>query len=175
MRRTLLAVLAPVLLAAPTAASADDSAAAAPDRSATSGPDRPAAADSALRAALQASIDHHLGRPYVWGACGLKSYDCSGFVWRLMLENGILVKRTTARKYYMVLPEVSEADRWAFGNVVFFSNRKHCGIVNSRDTFYHAQTSKGTTLSRFDPLWRGRICGIRALPRAAPPDTSVAD
>jgi len=97
---------------------------------------RPAATDSALRAALQASIDDHLGQPYVWGACGLKSYDCSGFVSRVMLKNVILKKRTTGRGYYMVLSKVSEADRWAFGKVVFFSNRRYCGIVNSRYTFY---------------------------------------
>jgi len=141
----------------------------------TASPATSAAADSLSTAALQAAIDRHLGRPYVWGACGLKSYDCSGFVWRVMLENGILMKRTTARKFYLVLPKVSEADRWTFGNVVLFSNRKHCGIVRSRDTFYHAQMSQGTKLSRFDPLWRGRISGIRALPRTAPPDTLDAD
>ena len=92
-----------------------------------------------------------------------------------MLDNGILMKRTTARKMYLVLPKVSEADRWAFGNVVFFSNRKHCGLVNSREAFYHAQTSTGTNLSAFDPLWRGKICGVRALPRVAVRDTSRGD
>ena len=125
--------------------------------------------------ALRSSIEGHLGRPYVWGSSGLKSFDCSGYVWRVLWENGILMKRTTARKLYMVLPKVSEADRWSFGNVVFFDNRKHCGIVASHDTFYHAQTSTGTNLSRFDPLWRRKICGIRTLPRQAARDTTKDD
>ena len=46
---------------------------------------------------IKSTIENHLGRPYVWGSSGLKSFDCSGFVWRVMYENGILLKRTTAR------------------------------------------------------------------------------
>ena len=48
---------------------------------------------------VKTAIQNHLGRPYVWGASGIKSFDCSGFVWRVMYENGILIKRTTARKF----------------------------------------------------------------------------
>ncbi len=132
-------------------------------------PDSSAGLSAAARAAVRASIEHHLHRPYVWGSCGLKSFDCSGFVWRLMSENGILIKRTTARKFYMCLPKVAEGDRWNFGNVVFFSNLKHCGIVDTPETFYHAAVSVGTHQSRFDPVWRGRICGIRAMPRIQQP------
>ena len=113
---------------------------------------------------VRAIIESHLGRPYIWGACGLKSFDCSGFVWRVMQENGVLVKRTTARKYYMSLPKVAEGERLRFGNIVFFSNLKHCGIVDTRERFYHAAVSTGTHLSRFDPHWRPRISGVRAMP-----------
>ncbi|HEY3216847.1 MAG TPA: NlpC/P60 family protein [Candidatus Eisenbacteria bacterium] len=113
---------------------------------------------------LRAIIESHLGRPYVWGSCGLKSFDCSGFVWRVMQENGILLKRTTARKYYLSLPKVSDQERWRFGNVVFFSNLKHCGIVEGREGFYHAAVSAGTHRSQFDPLWRQKISGVRAMP-----------
>jgi len=52
---------------------------------------------------VRSSIEKNLGRPYVWGAAGLKSFDCSGFIWRVMYDNGILLKRTTARKFYMTL------------------------------------------------------------------------
>ena len=122
---------------------------------------------------LQAVIERHLGRPYVWGSSGLKSYDCSGFVWRVMNENGILIKRTTARKYFLTLPRVSDDDRWAFGNIVFFSNLKHCGIVRTPETFYHAAVSAGTHVSRFDPLWRGKVSGVRAMPRLAGPEATA--
>jgi len=114
------------------------------------------------------TIERHLGRPYVWGTSGLKSFDCSGFVWRILIDNGVLVKRTTARKYYMSLPRVA-GDRWRFGNIVFFDNMKHCGIVDGPDAFYHAQSSVGTNRSPLSPFWRAKVCGVRAvaLPAAA--------
>ena len=117
--------------------------------------------------AVQGVIRSHLGRPYVWGASGLKSFDCSGFVWRVMQESGITLKRTTARKLYMVLPKVSDSDRYAAGNIVFFDALKHCGIVESKSGFYHAGVIGGTNLSPFDALWRKKVCGFRAMPKHA--------
>lgn len=113
---------------------------------------------------LRACIERHLGRPYVWGATGLKSFDCSGFVWRTMLEHGVFLKRTTARKYFMCLKKVDEKQKWSFPNLVFFDDLQHVGIVNDKGTFYHSQSSRGTNLSSFDPYWRGRVCGFRAMP-----------
>ena len=139
--------------------------AAALGRAEGSSGDEGAPADSTTRARVLPIIERHLGRPYVWGSTGLKSYDCSGFVWRVMQESGIMIKRTTARKYFMCLPKVADEERWRFGNIVFFSHLKHCGIVDSPETFYHSATSTGTHLSRFDPLWRGRVAGVRAMPR----------
>lgn len=121
-----------------------------------------AAADPWSR--VQAVIERHLGRPYVWGSSGLKSFDCSGFVWRVMNDNGILIKRTTARKYFLALPKVSDEERWRFGNIVFFSNLKHCGIVQTPETFYHAAVSAGTHVSRLNAFWRRRLSGVRAMP-----------
>jgi len=113
---------------------------------------------------MRTVISSHLGRPYVWGATGLKTFDCSGFIWRVMMENGILTKRTTARKFYLSLPKVNQNDRWQFGTLVFFDDLKHVGIVNSKDSFFHAQVSRGTNLSTFDPFWRPKVYGFRAIP-----------
>jgi cell wall-associated NlpC family hydrolase len=113
---------------------------------------------------LKLVIDRHLGKPYVWGASGLKGFDCSGFVWRVLNDNGIYMKRTTARKLYMSLPKTSADKRWNFGNIVFFDNLKHCGIVCSRDTFYHAESTIGTNLSRFRPYWQKKIVDVRQVP-----------
>jgi cell wall-associated NlpC family hydrolase len=110
---------------------------------------------------LKNTIGHYLGKPYVWGASGIKSFDCSGFVWRVLNENGIYFKRTSARKLYMSLDKTSPASAWNFGNIVFFDNLKHCGIVYNRKEFYHAAVSKGTNLSDFDPFWREKIVGVR--------------
>jgi cell wall-associated NlpC family hydrolase len=113
---------------------------------------------------IHRAIEKHLGKPYVWGAAGLKSFDCSGFIWRIMADNGMLVKRTTARKLYMSFPRVPKNSSYDTGSLVFFDNLKHVGIVKDRETFYHAQVSKGTNLSSFDPYWRRKICGFRGMP-----------
>jgi cell wall-associated NlpC family hydrolase len=113
---------------------------------------------------IRRTAEKHLGRPYVWGAVGLKSFDCSGFIWRVMAENGILVKRTTARKLYMSLPRTQKGGSYDSGALVFFDNLKHVGLVKDRESFYHAQVSIGTNLSAFDPYWRHKICGFRRLP-----------
>ena len=113
---------------------------------------------------IQSTVEKYLGKPYVWGASGLKSFDCSGFVWRIMAENGILVKRTTARKLYMSLPRARKGNSYDSRTLVFFDNLKHVGIVKDRESFYHAQVSIGTNLSAFDPYWRRKICGFRRFP-----------
>jgi peptidoglycan DL-endopeptidase LytE len=123
----------------------------------------PGAPDSWDR--IKATIESYLGRPYVWGATGLKSFDCSGFVWRVLNDNGILMKRTTARKLYFSLPKPGEGATWSSGNIVFFDDLRHCGIVNDRQSFYHAGVTLGTTLSRFHPFWQVRIVGIRCPPQ----------
>jgi cell wall-associated NlpC family hydrolase len=121
---------------------------------------------------LKTVIENHLGRPYVWGASGLKSFDCSGFVWRVLRENGVLLKRTTARKLYFCLSPVSENEKWTFGNLVFFDDLKHCGIIAGPDKFYHSESSIGTNLSDFDPFWRPKIYGIRAIRSFPAADTA---
>jgi cell wall-associated NlpC family hydrolase len=119
---------------------------------------------------VKATIQRNLGRPYVWGSSGLKSFDCSGFVWRVMYENGILVKRTTARKFYLTLPKATKEDQASFGTLIFFDDLKHVGIVDDSTNFYHTQVSRGTNRSEMTPFWRNKIYGFRKLPapEAAP-------
>jgi peptidoglycan endopeptidase LytE len=113
---------------------------------------------------VKTAIERNLGRPYVWGAAGMKSFDCSGFVWRVLYENGVLMKRTTARKYYMMLKPVPKSEQWNFGTLVFFDDLKHIGIVDSPTAFYHAQVSAGTNRSPMNSFWRPKVYGFRQLP-----------
>jgi cell wall-associated NlpC family hydrolase len=123
-----------------------------------------AAGSDGFWAGVKAAIDSHLGRPYVWGSTGLKSFDCSGFVWRVMADNGLLIKRTTARKLYLTLPRASKDEQWNFGTLVFFDDLKHMGIVDSREAFYHSESSIGTNRSPMNPFWRNKIFGFRKMP-----------
>jgi len=113
---------------------------------------------------LRTTIERHLYRPYVWGSSGLKSFDCSGFVWRVMNDSGVLIKRTTARKFYMSLPAVEQNQEYKPGNIVFFDDLRHCGIVSNERKFYHARSSMGTTLDSFDSYWNQKVFGFRAIP-----------
>ncbi len=119
---------------------------------------------------VRTSIQRHLGRPYVWGADGLKSFDCSGFVWRVMFENGILMKRTTARKFYMTLPKATRDDQLNFGTLIFFDDLKHIGIIDDKSAFYHAQVSIGTNRSEMTSFWKKKVFGYRKLPIPQQPD-----
>ena len=114
--------------------------------------------------AMRSTIEKYLGLPYVWGSSGLKSFDCSGLLWRVMYENGIMFKRTTARKFYMILPPAAKDEQWSFGTFVFFDDLKHVGIVDTPDAFYHAQVSVGTNRSPMNSFWRRKIYGFRRLP-----------
>ena len=112
---------------------------------------------------FRTAIERHLRRPYVWGSSGLKSFDCSGFIWRAMKDSGVLIKRTTARKLYLSLPAVEQDKEYKPGNIVFFDDLKHCGIVSNERKFYHAGSSTGTTIESFDPYWRDKVIGFRAI------------
>jgi cell wall-associated NlpC family hydrolase len=113
---------------------------------------------------IKTAIERNLGRPYVWGATGQKSFDCSGFIWRVMYENGILMKRTTARKFYMMLKPAAKEEQGNFGTVVFFDDLKHVGIIDSPQAFYHAQSVVGTNRSQMSPYWKKMVYGYRLLP-----------
>jgi cell wall-associated NlpC family hydrolase len=122
------------------------------------------AAANSLWDGIKVAIQKHLGRPYVWGAAGLKSFDCSGFVWRVMYDNGMLVKRTTARKFYITLQKAKPAEQSTFGSLIFFDDLKNIGIVDDSTAFYHSQVSRGTNRSQMTPFWRQKIYGYRKLP-----------
>ena len=125
-------------------------------------------AETSLWDRIEAAIGQNLGRPYVWGADGKKSFDCSGFVWRVMFESGVPIKRTTARKFYVALPQAAGKDPYQPGNLVFFDDLRHVGIVKGPESFYHAARTQGTTLSTFEPYWQPKVFGFRALPAKDP-------
>jgi cell wall-associated NlpC family hydrolase len=133
------------------------------------GADEVLPASGSVALPLEQAIKKNLGRPYAMGSTGSKSYDCSGFVWRVMTDAGVFIKRSTARKYYFAMPKVEDgsANQYAFGQLVFFDDLKHVGIVDSHHGFFHAETGHGTRRSKFEPYWRGKVVGFRAIPRVA--------
>lgn len=101
-----------------------------------------------------------LGRKYVWGATGPKSFDCSGFTGYVFRHGGIELPRTSRMQF----TQGTKVDRDDLrpGDLMFFSSPRsgkgqvgHVGIVVDVDestgsvTFIHASTKKGITYQKF--------------------------
>lgn len=114
----------------------------------------------ALVSELTEFASTHLGKRYVWGATGPKSFDCSGFTSYVFRNSGIELPRTSRMQY----SEGEKVDRGDMrpGDLMFFSSPRsgrgvvgHVGIVVDVDpesnnvTFIHASTSKGITYQTF--------------------------
>jgi len=77
---------------------------------------------TALRAALT-----QRGKPYVWGAAGPDSYDCSGLVEWAFAQEGISLPHYTGSQWDSGM-HVSRADLEPGDLVFFFSDISHVGI-----------------------------------------------
>jgi cell wall-associated NlpC family hydrolase len=77
-----------------------------------------------------------LGKPYVWGAGGPSSFDCSGLVSYVYAQVGVSLPHNAAAQYGYGTP-VSYGDLQA-GDLVFFSGLGHVGIYIGGGQFIHA-------------------------------------
>jgi cell wall-associated NlpC family hydrolase len=123
-----------------------------------------AAMPSPMAESVNTWLQKNMGRPYVWGATGYKSYDCSGVVWRMLSDHGVFLKRTTARKLYVSLQKLEPEEKPNYGTLIFFNDLKHVGMVIDSERFFHAQSSRGTNISQLSPYWKKMIVGYRRLP-----------
>lgn len=109
------------------------------------------------------AIQERLGIPYLYGATGPNRYDCSGFVWAVFNQAGILFERTSAKSLWAMSEPVDGNEKFKFGTLVFFNKLGHIGIVADENGFYQASSSKGITYSPFAGYWEKRIVGFRRL------------
>jgi peptidoglycan DL-endopeptidase CwlO len=77
-----------------------------------------------------------LGKPYVWGAAGPSSFDCSGLVMYVYAQVGVSLPHNAAAMYSYGSP-VSYGELQA-GDLVFFSGLGHMGIYIGGGQFIHA-------------------------------------
>jgi cell wall-associated NlpC family hydrolase len=78
----------------------------------------------------------HLGKPYVWGAAGPNSFDCSGLVCYVYAQVGLRLPRVTFSQVHCGRA-VSTAEL-APGDLVFFRQNAHVGIYLGGGWFIHA-------------------------------------
>jgi cell wall-associated NlpC family hydrolase len=116
---------------------------------------------------LSAAIEHRLGAPYHWGSEGPNSFDCSGFVWSSFQSIGVDFERGSARTLWSRFEAPAPEETYKFGNLVFFSNQTHVGIVADEKGFYHASRHHGVVYAPFNDYWLKRIDGFRRVPMPA--------
>ena len=131
-------------------------------------PNNPAAANrlnysSVFNKRLLSAIQTKIGIPYHYGSDGPRSYDCSGLVWSVFNEAGFYFERSSARNLWANSVPVEGDEKYKFGTLVFFNKLGHIGIVADENSFYHASSSKGVTLSKFEGYWAKRIVGYRRI------------
>ncbi|TFE00547.1 C40 family peptidase [Jeotgalibacillus salarius] len=107
-----------------------------------------------------------LGIPYVWGGSAPDGFDCSGFVYYVFREAGLVISRTNAedqhaRSYAVNSPEP--------GDLVFFENTyktgiSHVGIYIGNDQFIHANDGDGVQITSLgNSYWQEKFEGFRRL------------
>jgi len=86
-----------------------------------------------------------VGSPYVWGATGPNSFDCSGLTSWAYKEAGISIPRTSQAQIGGGTP-VAKSDLQPGDIVAFYSGATHVGIYAGNGQVVHAPYS-GTTVS----------------------------
>jgi len=117
-----------------------------------------------INQSLLTAIGERLGAPYVYGAAGPYSFDCSGFVWSVFQEIGVRFCRGSARTLWERFAPAREDEEVKFGTLVFFNGLRHVGIVADEHGFYHASRTNGVAYSPFNQYWLDRIDGFRRVP-----------
>ena len=124
-----------------------------PSSGSTTLPDVPA--PNAVAAAAIKAAATRLGLPYVWGATGPSSFDCSGLTQWAYAQAGVRLPRTS-REQYAQLPKVP-LDQLAPGDLVFYA-------VDVADpaTIHHVGIYLGDGLSLYAPQ-TGSVVKIGAV------------
>ena len=79
-----------------------------------------------------------LGKPYVWGAIGPNSFDCSGLTLSAWRAAGVAIPRVSRAQSTGAGAAVAKADLRPGDLVFFYSPVSHVGIYVGNDTILHA-------------------------------------
>jgi peptidoglycan hydrolase-like protein with peptidoglycan-binding domain len=107
-------------------------------------------------AALIAVASSKLGSPYVWGAKGPSSFDCSGFVYWCLNQVGVRQSYITSSGWRSVgkYTRVSNFSDLRAGDIVVVSG--HVGIVAGGGTVIDASSGNGRVVHRSLGSWWAR-------------------
>jgi len=105
----------------------------------------------------------HLGKPYAYGETGLARFDCSGFVYGVHKQLGILLPRTSLHQSQIEGKKISK-DALQKGDLVFFDTSlkgkvNHSGIYLGEGRFIHASSGSAysVTISGLDGWYKDKF------------------
>ncbi|MET9438937.1 NlpC/P60 family protein [Streptomyces sp. NPDC006551] len=129
------------------------------------GPRTPSrAGGEALRYAVR-----QIGKPYVWGAEGPESYDCSGLTSRAWESAGRAIPRTS-QEQWRTLPKVPLSELRPGDLVVYFPEATHVAIYLGKGLVVQAPRPGGRV--KVSPIAANPLLGaVRPDPGATPLDT----
>ncbi|MDK9499361.1 NlpC/P60 family protein [Streptomyces katrae] len=94
-----------------------------------------AATDAGKRAVQWATAQ--MGKPYVWGATGPDSFDCSGLTSQAWLAAGRGIPRTS-QEQLRLLPKVAVKDMRPGDLIIYFDDASHVGMYVGDGAMVHA-------------------------------------
>ncbi|UWE12672.1 C40 family peptidase [Actinacidiphila bryophytorum] len=98
-----------------------------------------------------------LGDPYVWGATGPNSWDCSGLTQAAYKAAGVMLPRTTGDQVN-VGTRVSESDMQPGDLIFFYSDHSHVGIYIGGGEMIHAPHTG--TVVKIAPITEMPLYGV---------------
>ena len=122
-----------------------------------------------------------LGKPYVWGAEGPNSYDCSGLMWAAYRHAGYRLDRVSRDQFAQTRSKIVSTSAMLPGDLVFFSSNgqpsgiHHVGMYIGDGKMVHAPNSREKV--KVSTVWYSRliaatrIYGAVSAPTTPPPTT----
>ncbi|WP_052422585.1 C40 family peptidase [Nonomuraea candida] len=93
------------------------------------------------------------GTPYVWGGTSENGYDCSGLMLRAYEAAGIDLPRTARQQYGAFSRKIDWPDLKP-GDLVFFSNLGHVGMISKPGHMVHAPRTGDVVKEEKLSAWR---------------------
>lgn len=116
-----------------------------------------------LRERVVLRAERLVGAPYKFGGADLNGFDCSGFVYYVFFNEGILLPRSTNELFKK--GKTISIRRAEKGDILFFKIEKenlHVGIYTGKRTFIHA-SSTGVKIDVLNKFWKKRMIKIKRV------------
>ncbi|PGM56772.1 C40 family peptidase [Bacillus sp. AFS053548] len=110
-----------------------------------------------------------LGVPYKWAGVSPTGFDCSGFIYYVLKENGKPFGRTNVSGYWHNNTSFQKVTSSQPGDLIFFQNTytygpSHMGIMLNKNEFIQAGSSTGVTISNInDSYWQKHFLGYKRI------------